>query len=412
MMRSGFAGLTRRLSGSAGLLGGFLLMLPVLMLPAVSQGKLPEDKIKIGILQDVAPPATGETGNGAIAAAQMAASDFGTEFLKGDAEILPGTTDGSTQATRDQVRDWLDNQHVAAVLSSAGPLVDRQIARMVAQRHRTLLVASADADPDAALCSPDAIIWGTGPAARARALAQALAPRAVKRWLVLADRTPTSIAGQAALHDAVATTGGQIIDVINDVGSSVALAKAQPKIEAADPQIVVLTEGDGDLVEVIRAARTASLTDRATFAAPHARIADIDQAGVTMAAGLVVVAPFYWDTDAATRDFSRRWNQHMPGSPADDNAAEVYAATLSFLHAAKAVEDISADKVRVELGRAPIRGTLFGTVSVRTDGRVMHDLNVYRVKQPAAIQARWAYYTRLATVPAAAAFPPLSCPKQ
>lgn len=396
VMRSAFAGVV------AGLL---------LMIPAASRGELPDDKIKIGILQDLPQPLAGETGNGGIVAAQLAAGDFETEFLKGDAEILPGATDGSAKAVLDQVRDWLDKEHVAAVLSSAGPVIDRQIARLVEQRHRTLLVVSTDADLAGALCSPDAIIWGAGPSARARALAQALVPHDAKRWLVLTDGTPAGIADQAALQDAVTAAGGQVVGTIGGIASGADLGKAEPKIEAANPRVVALTQSGGDFIDVIRGARTASLMDRATFTAPHVRIADIDQAGLAAAEGLVVVSPFYWDANADTRRFARNWDERMPGSHVTDNAAEVYAATSSFLHAAKAVEDVDADKVVPELRRAPIKGTLFGTVTIRTDGRVVQDLGVYRVKQPSGVQRRWAYYDKLVTIPGAAAFPSQTCRK-
>ena len=143
--------------------------------------------------------------------------------------------------------------------------------------------------------------------------------------------------------------------------------------------------------------------------APYARIAEIDDAGPAATNGLIVVAPYYWDTDDRTRDFARRWSDRMPGQHVTNNAAEVYAATLSFLHAAQAADDVDAGKVLAELRHAPINDSLFGTASIRKDGRVMYHLNVYRVKTPDAIQRRWAYYSKIATIAAAQAFPPTPC---
>jgi putative membrane protein len=383
----------------------------LLAAPIPSRAEIPEGKIKIGILQDLAGPFAEETGNGGIVAAQLAASDFATEHLKGDAEILPGAANRSTETVLSQVRDWLDKEHVAAVLSSAGPLVNQQIAPMMEQRHRTLLVAATGASTAGALCSPNAIVWGAGPSARARALVQALLPRDGKRWVLLGDRSPNGLADQSALREAVTEAGGQLAGAIDDVASGADLSETQAKIAAADPQVVVLTEDDGDLVDALRRARTTSPSYHATFAASHGSIADIDRAGLAAAAGFVVVAPFYWDTNAATRQFAQRWDGRMPGSHVDENAAEVYAATRSFLHAAKAVDDVDADKVGAELRRMPIKDTLFGTVSIRADGQVVHDLPVYRVRPAGQIQRRWAYYESVATVPGATAFPPEACRK-
>ncbi len=309
------------------------------------------------------------------------------------------------------MRDWLDKEHVAAVVSSAGPLINQQIAPMMEQRHRTLLVAATDTNLSGALCSPDTIVWGAGPSARARALVQALLPRDGKRWIVLGNRSPASLADQRRAARCRYAAGGQLAGAIDDVASGADPGKTEAQIADADPRVVVLTQSDGDLVDALRRTRTSSPSYHATLAASHARIADIDATGLASATGLVVVAPFYWDNNEATRRFAQRWDGRMPGSHVDENAAEVYAATLSFLQAAKAVDDVNADKIGAALRRAPIKDTLFGTVSIRADGRVVHDLPVYRVKPAGQIQTRWAYYEIVATVPGAAAFPPEACHK-
>jgi hypothetical protein len=175
----------------------------LLVAPAGSRAKIPADKIKIGILQDQPEPIAMETGNGGVVAAQLAASDFGKEFLKGDGEILAGVTAGTHDAVLAQVRDWLDKEHVAAIVSSAGPLITRAIAARVEQRHRTLLVTSNEAGGESTFCSPNAVVWCDGPSARARALAQALVSGGTKRRL-LTDRSSTGRADRAALDQAVA----------------------------------------------------------------------------------------------------------------------------------------------------------------------------------------------------------------
>ena len=377
--------------------------------PVGSRAEIPDGKIKIGILQDQSEPVAMETGNGGVVAAQLAASDFGKEFLKGDGEILAGVTTGTHDAVLAQVRDWLEKEHVAAIVSSAGPLINRAIEAMVAQHHRTLLVTSNEAGGESTLCSPNAVVWGDGPLTRARALAQALVPRGIKRWFVLTDRSPTGLADQASLNKAVTAAGGETAGTIDDVGGAAAMGKAQPQISAAEPQAVVFAQSDGDLVDLLRASHTMTLPFQVTFVAPNATLAEIDRAGPAVAQGLVVVAPYYWDANDQTRRFAQRWDDRMHGAHVTINAAEVYAATLSFLHAAKAVDDLESDKVLAELRRAPIKGTLFGDVTVRRDGRVVHDVGVYSVKWPGEIQQRWAYLDQLAMIQGAAAFPPAAC---
>jgi branched-chain amino acid transport system substrate-binding protein len=381
----------------------------LLLMPAAAQAKIADHKIKIGVLQDFPAPYAGEAGNGGIVAAQLAAGDFAVHALRDDGEIIPGTASGATEKVLDQVRDWLDKEHVAAVLSPAGPLLDAEIARLVAQRHRTLLVAANDAGDSDRLCAPNVIVWGAGAMSRARAIGQAIAPRGIGGWFLLADQSPDGLAGQTALRAVVQAGGGRIAGEADNVVGGADLGKVMPQIAASNAQVVALAESDWDLMEILRSAMPAGLPHAATLVAPYAHIADIDDAGPAAANGLLVVAPYYWDTNDRTRDFARRWSDRMQGQHVTENAAAAYAATLSFLHAARAADDVDAGKVLAELRRAPINDSLFGTASIRSDGRVMYDLNVYRVKTPDAIQARWAYFSKIATIPAAQAFPPTAC---
>ena len=84
-------------------------------------------------------------------------------------------------------------------------------------------------------------------------------------------------------------------------------------------------------------------------------------------------------------------------------------AIASCLHAPKAVNDIDADKVIAELRKTPRPHTLFRLATVRPDGRVVYNLNVYRVKAPDQIQHQGDYYAKIATVPPDQAFPLRDC---
>ena len=246
------------------------LILPLLSLlllgPVTAQGKIPDDKVKVGVLQDLpAPDATG-SGSGGIVAAQLAAADFDVHAFKDNAEIIPGRTHGTTDQLLDEVRDSLDKEHVAAVLSSAGPLVDAEIAKMVAQRHRTLLVAVDDEGANGKFCSPNVIVWGAGAMPRTRAIGQAIAPHGDSQWFLLADQSPAGLAGQIALQAAAQAGGGKIVGEADNLVGGADLGKVMPKIAATNAQVVALAETDGDLVEILHGALLAGLPRATTLA--------------------------------------------------------------------------------------------------------------------------------------------------
>jgi branched-chain amino acid transport system substrate-binding protein len=62
---------------------------------------------------------------------------------------------------------------------------------------------------------------------------------------------------------------------------------------------------------------------------------------------------------------------------------------------------------------APIDDALYGTVTVRPDGRAVHEMYVFKVKSPAASKGKYDVYDLLETIPAEQAFRPLKdggCP--
>lgn len=386
-----------------------IVILALLIVPSVAQSKIPGDKIKIGVLQDLPEPYASAAGNGGIVAAQLAASDVEKEYLEGDAEILPDTSEGGIGAELDRVREWIEKEHVAAVVSSANTAVNEQIARMVEARHRTLLITGDGADWTDRPCSPSVIVWGTGRAARIRALAQVSASQNKNRWYLVADQNPSGVASEAASRNALASVGGQVVGTTERVVGSRDFTDTISAVDKTNAELVVLEDSDEDLVSALRSLALIHPQHPVAFAAPTGTIFDIDQAGPASADGLVVTAPFYWNADEQSRRFASRWEDRMRGEHVTQNAADVYAATLGFLHAAKAVDDVDTRKVGAELRRGPIKDTLFGTVKVRQDGQVIRDVSVYRVKTPENIQQRWAYYENVAKVPGTQAFPSAEC---
>ncbi len=95
------------------------------------------------------------------------------------------------------------------------------------------------------------------------------------------------------------------------------------------------------------------------------------------------------------------------------NHAGVYSSVLAYLRAAAKVNTISGQAVVAEMERAPIDDKLFGTVTIRPDGRAIHAMYLFQVKTPAESHGPWDFYNTVATIPADQAFRPMSqggCP--
>lgn len=141
---------------------------------------------------------------------------------------------------------------------------------------------------------------------------------------------------------------------------------------------------------------------------------DVHAMGLRTGQGLLLTEAFYWDMDEGTRAWSRRCAGRMGGQMPSANQAGVYSATLAYLNAvavAVAVAAAGTDDARQAvpaMKRAPIRDPLFGEVTVRPDGRVIHAMHLFEVKRPEESRGAWDYYKLVGTVPAAEAFRPMA----
>jgi len=135
--------------------------------------------------------------------------------------------------------------------------------------------------------------------------------------------------------------------------------------------------------------------------------------GVVDAHGLQLTEAFYWDLNDNTRAWSKRWSERMNGRMPTQDQAGVYSTTLAYLRAVRDAQTIVGAKVVEAMRKAPIQDKLFGTVTIRPDGRAVHDMYLFQVKTPAQSKGPWDLYTLQQTIPGSAVFRPLSvggCP--
>src|SRR5689334_21026726 len=102
---------------------------------------------------------------------------------------------------------------------------------------------------------------------------------------------------------------------------------------------------------------------------------------------MVLTAAFYWDLNDRTRSWSKRFAARMDGRMPTMDQAGVYSSMLAYLRA-KAADSISGTKVVAKMASAPINDSLFGTTTIRRDGRAVHDMYLFEVKTPAESKGR------------------------
>ena len=133
--------------------------------------------------------------------------------------------------------------------------------------------------------------------------------------------------------------------------------------------------------------------------------------GWQSAQGVLLTEPFYWNLNAGTREFAKRYAARLNGVVPGSVHAGQYSAVTHYLKAAAAMGPDKAQasgRAAIEQMKAmPTEDPLFGKGKVRKDGRVIHDMHLFEVKSPAQSKEPWDYYTHRRTIPADQAFRPI-----
>jgi len=162
------------------------------------------------------------------------------------------------------------------------------------------------------------------------------------------------------------------------------------------------------MINALKQASEFGLTGKLTPAALFIELSDVEAIGLPVAQGLALTEAFYWDLNDNTRAWSKRFAAKREGRMPTEDQAGVYSATLAYLRAVRDAGTIEGEKVVETMRRAPFDDALFGHVSIRADGRAIHDMYRFKVKTPAQSKGRYDDYQLIATIPADQAFRPMA----
>jgi branched-chain amino acid transport system substrate-binding protein len=343
-----------------------------------------------------------------VVAAQMAAEDFAAEGAGFKVEILSADHQNKPDIGAQIAREWVDRDGVAAIADAVNSGVGLAVNQVMAEKHRTFVATNVGtSDLTGKFCQPTTMQWTMDTYAMGNTIARAMMQQGGNTWYFISFDYAL---GAALERDATATLtllGGTVLGSVKHPLGTTDFSSYLVQAQSSGAKVVALADTGTDLINAVKQAAEFGLTKKQTLAGLFTQIVDVDSIGLPAAQSLLVTEAFYWDLNDATRAFARRFAQRFNGRMPTANQAGVYASVLAYLHAVKAAQSVVGETVIAELQRAPIHDALFGTVTVRKDGRAVHDMYIFRVKQPGESKGRWDDYHVVATVPGAEAFRPL-----
>jgi branched-chain amino acid transport system substrate-binding protein len=256
--------------------------------------------------------------------------------------------------------------------------------------------------------------WALDTWALGNAMGRAVTSRGGKSWFFVSFDYALGKALVRDTSETVEKLGGKVLGSVSHPLGTTDFGSYLLQAQGSGADVIALGDTGADAINAIKqAAEFQIISPGKQLAALFMQITDIDSLGLQTAKGLILSEAFYWDLNDKTRAWSHRFSERMDGRMPTINHAATYSATLAYLHAVAAAKTIEGDKVVAQMRAATIDDPLFGKVTVRKDGRAVHDMYVFEVKTPAQSKGRYDYYKLIQTIPADEAFRPLdqgNCP--
>jgi len=386
---------------------GAALALALCAAPALAQFSNPT--LKIGVLTDETGPYADSAGPGSILAAEMAVADFGGLVKGRKIEIVHADTQNKPDVAAGIARKWFDTEGVSAVIDLPVTPIAFAVQELAKQKNKTVMItASASSDFTSKACSPVSTHWADDSHALAAGTAKAISATGVKSWYFI---TVDIAFGAALQRDATAVIEAAGAKVLGSARHPVGMADFASLLiqaQSSKAEKIGLASVGGDLVNIIKQAHEFGIgrDGKQSLIGFLVYIQDIHALGLEKAQNLNVTSGFYWDQNDKSRNFAKRFFDKRKMMPSK-NHAEIYTAVSHYLRAAEATGTDEAVAVNKMMRQTPI--DYFGrAATLRSDGRALYNLTLYRVKTPAESKAPWDYYAPIRDIPASEAFMPVN----
>ncbi len=359
-------------------------------LPA--QAQISGDVIKIGIITDMSSVYADLDGQGGVEAIKMAIADAGGSIAGKKIEVLFADHQNKADVAAAKAREWFDTQGLDMLIGGTNSGTALAMSKVAAEKKKPFLVVGA---ASSALtndqCSPYTVHWAYDTVALAKGTGNAVVKAGGKSWYFLTADYAFGAALQNDTSTVVKAAGGTIVGSVKVPLNASDFSSFLLQAQSSKAQILGLANAGGDTINSIKAANEFGVTKTMKLAGLLVFINDIHSLGLKTTQGMYLTDSWYWNRDAETRAWSRKFFEKMKRMPSSIQAAD-YSVALNYLLAVKATGSDDADKVLEHMRKTKVNDVFAKGGYIRDDGRMVHDMYLMQVKTPAESTEPWDYY--------------------
>ena len=359
---------------------------------ATSPARAASDAVVIGDIDDMSGLYADVIGEGGITAIKMAVADFGGSVLGKKIGILTTDHQNKPDIGASKFREWVDQNGATMILGGSNTGVSIAMSKVaLAKKVPFIAIGAAGASLTNQDCTPYTVHYAYDTTALANGTASTMVKNGGKSWYFLTADYAFGTQLRDAATKVVEANGGKSLGEVRVPLATSDFSSFLLQAQASGAQVLGLANAGGDFTNSLKAANEFGITKTMKPAALLAFISDIHGLGLKTAQGLYLTTGWYWDLNAETRAFSKRYFETMKKEPTMNQAA-YYSATIHYLNAVKAVGSTDSDKVMAEMKKTKINDFFAKGGYIRSDGLMVHHQYVMQVKTPAESKYPWDYY--------------------
>jgi branched-chain amino acid transport system substrate-binding protein len=369
-----------------------------------TQAQVSGDVIRIGFITDISGPYGDNDGQGGVEAIRMAIADMGGAINGKKIELLSSDHQNKADIAASKAREWFDTQGVDMLIGGTNSGAALAMAKVALDKKKPFIaVGAATSALTNEQCSPYTIHWAYDTVALAKGTGNAIVKAGGKSWFFLTVDQAFGASLQNDSAKVVTDAGGTVLGAVRAPLNASDYSSFMLQAQSSKAQILGFANAGGDLISSIKAANEFGLTRNMKLAALLMFINDVHALGLKAAQGMYLTDGWYWNQNAETRAWSRRYFEKVKKMPNVIQAGN-YSATLQYLKAVKATGTDDPDKVLSYLRNTAVNDMFAKNGYIRPDGRMVHDMYLVQIKSPDQSKEPWDYYNLIDTIKGDAAF--------
>ncbi len=362
-----------------------------------AQAQISGDVIRIGIITDMSGLYSDIDGPGGVEAIKMAVADMGGAINGKKIEVIYADHQNKPDLAAGKAREWFDTQGVDLLIGGTNSGTALAMAKVAAEKKKLFIpIGAAHSALTNEQCNPYTVHWAYDTIALAKGTGSAVVKAGGKSWYFLTADYAFGAQLQNDTATVVKAAGGTIVGSVKHPLSASDFSSFLLQAQSSKAQILGLANAGGDTINAIKAANEFGITKTMKLAGLLVFINDIHSLGLKMTQGMYLTDSWYWNRDAETRAWSRKFFEKVKRMPSSVQAGD-YSATQHYLNAVKAIGNDDPDKVLAQMKKTKVNDIFTKGGYIRDDGRMVHDMYLMQVKSPDKSMEPWDYYNVVET---------------